>query len=120
MFLKKCINILNELLEDIIWYIYDELYKDIINIKLNGKQNMIFYIIKIKTCLERIYKSNIYINVNLKFIIRDIIKDIEIIFFIFKKELIQIVEIEDIKKFNLYYFNYLYYTSLKYENNKME
>lgn len=109
MFLKKCIDILNTILKDIIWNIYDGLYKEINNLKINKKTIMRLYIKKTNFCLKKLYKSNVDINDNLKILIKKIIDDIKIKFFVFKKEIIQIIEIENIEKYNLYYFNYLYY-----------
>lgn len=98
----KNIKLINEILKDIIWDIYDELYK--LNTTINIKSDIIFKenILKIKFCIERIYESNIYINHYLNILINDIVDDIKTRFYKFKKEIIQILEIENFTEYNIY------------------
>lgn len=102
MYLEKKINLINEILKDIIWDIYDKLYKDFnIIIKINKGIKLKNNILKIKLCLEKICRSGFYINNNLNILINDIINNIKINFYNFKKEILQILDIEELIDHNI-------------------
>lgn len=99
----KNIQKLENMLNDSVWIIYDDLYKNILDIKYNNKQKLRLYILHIKQILENLnrYKFNKKEIIRIKnktssinILIERIIKIIYYKFFIFKKEVLQIIEIE--------------------------
>lgn len=99
----KNIQKLENMLNDSVWIIYDDLYKNILDIEYNNKQKLRLYILHIKQILENLnrYKFNKKEIIRIKnktssinILIERIIKIIYYKFFIFKKEVLQIIEIE--------------------------
>lgn len=103
MKINKNIKKIEHILNDSIWLIYDNLYKNILDTKYNNKQKLRLYILHVKLILENlsIYKLNKKEIVRIKnkkdsinILIERIIKIIYYKFYIFKEDILQIIEIE--------------------------
>lgn len=99
----KNIKKLEHILNDSIWLTYDNIYKNILDTKYNNKQKLRLYILHVKLILDNLngYKFNkkeiIRIknkNSSINILIERLIKIIYYKFYIFKEEVLQIIEIE--------------------------
>lgn len=99
----KNIKKLEHILNDSIWLTYDNLYKNILDTKYNNKQKLRLYILHVKLILENLnrYKFNKKELIRIKnkkssinILIERVIKILYYKFYIFKEEILQIIEIE--------------------------